>query len=161
MILLADANILITLHDVGGVPVLSQLGETEILDLVFQECEHASQPDLPEIILDSGIRVVETQHPWIQPAQQYQDGPLSFADALCLYYAKEHNRTLISGDRPLRSRCQSENVDFLGLIWIVRQTYERGLLPGEDLCRWISSWSHLKRRLPTDEMATLEADLGC
>ena len=161
MILLADANILITLHDVGGVPILPQLGDIEILDLVFLECDHASQPDLTGVIIESGIRVVETQHHWMQPAQNYQEGALSFADALCLYYAKEHNRTLISGDKPLRNRCQAENVNFLGLLWIIRQTYERGLLPAADLCRWIQDWTYLNRRLPPTEMAAIETDLGC
>lgn len=61
MILLTDANILITLHDVGGIPILSQLAPIEILDVVFDECLNDCQPDLREAALVAGIVVVESE----------------------------------------------------------------------------------------------------
>jgi hypothetical protein len=60
LILLADTSILIDLEYVGGIRVLPQIAPCEILDVVLDECEHASQPELVQNIRESGITVVET-----------------------------------------------------------------------------------------------------
>jgi hypothetical protein len=46
LILLADTSILIDLEYVGGIYILPRIAPCEILDVVLDECEHASQPKL-------------------------------------------------------------------------------------------------------------------
>jgi len=56
LILLSDANVLIDLGFVGGLPLLTQIAPTEVLDVVLLECEHERQPGLVQSILDCGIK---------------------------------------------------------------------------------------------------------
>ena len=161
MILVTDANILITLFDVDGVSVLPRIAPTEVLDVVLGECEHDSQPGLRDAVVAAGIGVVTSDMTWASPARHMMNGRLSFPDALCLYYAKSYGRVLLSGDRPLRNRCEEEGVEYRGVIWVVQEVYERGLLPPEELCRWIKTWPLLERRLPKAELKRLEENLKC
>ena len=161
MILVTDANILITLFDVNGVSVLPMIAPTEVLDVVLDECEHESQPGLKEAIVVAGIGVVSTELAWAAPARLLMNGQLSFPDALSLYYAKRYGRVLLSGDRPLRNRCVAEGVDYRGAIWVVQEAYARELLPPHELCRWIKTWPLMDRRLPADELEKLRQILNC
>ena len=161
MILVTDANILITLFDVDGVSVLPKIAPTEVLDVVLGECEHDSQPGLREAVEAAGIEIVTSDMTWASPARQMMNGKLSFQDALCLFYAKNQGRVLLSGDRPLRNRCEEEGVEYRGAIWVVQEVYERGLLPPEELCRWIRTWPLLERRLPKAELDRLKDVLNC
>ncbi len=74
MILLTDANILITLFDVDEVSILSRIAPTEILDVVLAECEHESQPGLNQAVTDAGIKVIESDVAWVPPAKQMMNG---------------------------------------------------------------------------------------
>ncbi len=161
MILVTDANILITLFDVDGVSVLPQISPTEVLDVVLGECEHESQPGLREAVIDAGIDIISSDVAWAPSAKRMMNGKLSFPDALCLFYAKNQGRVLLSGDRPLRNRCEVEGVEYRGAIWVVQEVYERGLLPPEELCRWIKTWPLMERRLPKAELDRLKESLNC
>ena len=161
MILVTDANILITLFDVGGVPVLPRISPTEVLDVVLGECEHESQPGLRDAVDAAGIGIVTSDMAWASPARQMMNGKLSFPDALCLFYAKSQGRVLLSGDRPLRNRCEDEGVEYRGAIWVVQEAFHRGLLPPEELCRWIKTWPLMERRLPKVELDRLKEQMGC
>jgi hypothetical protein len=161
LILVTDANILITLFDVNGVSVLPMIAPTEVLDVVLSECEHESQRGLKEAVAAAGIRVVSTELAWAAPARLLMNGQLSFPDALCLYYAKHHGRVLLSGDRPLRNRCVAEGVDYRGVIWIVHEAHARELIQPQELCRWIKTWPLMDRRLPVDELEKLRRELNC
>ncbi len=161
MILVTDANILITLFDVDGVSVLPLIAPTEVLDVVLGECEHESQPGLREAVVAAGIGIVASEMAWVSPARQMMNGKLSFPDALCLFYAKNQGRVLLSGDKPLRSRCEDEGVECRGAIWVVQEIYDRGLLLPEELCRWIKTWPLMERRLPRAELERLGAYLDC
>ncbi len=161
MILLTDANILITLFDVDGVSVLPRIAPTEVLDVVLGECEHDSQPGLREAVETAGIEIVTSEVTWAAPARQMMNGKLSFPDALCLFYAKNQGRILLSGDRPLRNRCEEEDVEYRGAIWVVQEAYDRGLMPPEELCRWIKTWPLMERRLPKGELDRLKKNLNC
>lgn len=161
MILVTDANILITLFDVDGVAVLPQIAPTEVLDVVLAECEHESQPGLREAVIASDIEIVTSEIAWAAQANRMKGGKLSSVDALCLYYAKSQGRALLSGGRPLRNRCKEEGVEYHGVLWVVREAYDRNLMPAEELCRWVNIWPVMERRLPKDELRKLKGQLGC
>lgn len=158
---MTDANILITLFDVDGVAVLPQIAPTEVLDVVLAECEHESQPGLREAVIASEIEVVTSEIAWAAQANKMKGGKLSSVDALCLYYAKSRGMALLSGDKPLRNRCKEEGVEYHGVLWVVREAYDRNLMPPEELCRWVNIWPLMERRLPKDELGKLRDQLGC
>ncbi|MBF2034601.1 MAG: hypothetical protein IGR92_03770 [Leptolyngbyaceae cyanobacterium T60_A2020_046] len=161
MILLSDANVLIDLGYVDGLSVLTQLGTVEVLDVVFDECCHPRQPDLPEAIAAADIQTVKVTQEWARSAHSYQTGPLSFQDALCLYYAKTYQRLLLTNEKPLRRCCQEQQVSVHGTLWIVQSIYERQLLDAKILCGWLSTLNRHNRRLPTQEVAILRKLLDC
>jgi len=161
LILATDANILITLFDVNRVDILPRIAPTEILDVVLNECEHPSQPGLREAVFEAGITVVASDMSWAERAKQMRNGGLSFPDVLCLCYALEQARILLSGDKPLRNRCEEKGVEYRGAIWIVREAYKRKLVPAEELCGWLKTWPLMQRRLPRGELDRLKNILGC
>jgi predicted nucleic acid-binding protein len=161
LILLSDANVLIDLGYVDGLSVLTQLGTVEVLDVVFNECCHPRQPDLPEAIAAAGIQTVTVVQEWVLLARSYQTGPLSFQDVLCLYYAKTYQRLLLTNEKPLRRSCQKQQVPVHGTLWIIQSVYERELLDAAILCEWLSILHQHNRRLPKAEVALLGKLLEC
>jgi len=161
LILLSDANVLIDLGYVDGLSVLTQLGTVEVLDVVFDECCHPRQPELPEAIAAAGIQTVTVTQEWAFLARSYQKGPLSFQDALCLYYAKTYQRLLLTNEKPLRNLCQEQRVSVHGTLWIIQSVYERQLLDAAILCEWLAILSRHNRRLPKAEVSVLKQRLGC
>ncbi len=159
MIVIADANVLIDLGLVNGLGVLTQLAQVEVLDVVFNEC--TSQSQIQDLILSAGIQKIEVTIDWLLSSQQYQKGPLSSQDALCLYYAKEFNRVLITNDKPLRTLSQKEGIEIRGTLWIIRQAYEQNILSSIELCGWISTLIHNGSRLPPVEVGKLRDLMGC
>lgn len=161
MILLSDANVLIDLGYVNGLRVLTQLGQVEVLDVVFEECKHPRQPTLTDDICEAGIQVITVLQEWPALARPYQTGALSFQDGLCLYYAKTFQRSLLTNEKPLRQCCQQEQVLVHGTLWIVRSAYDQGLIPSESLCEWLTILCERNRRLPQKEVVALRHLLGC
>jgi predicted nucleic acid-binding protein len=161
LILLSDANVLIDLGYVDGLSVLTQLGTVEVLDVVFDECCHPRQPNLPEAIAAAGIQTVIVTQEWAFLAHSYQKGPLSFQDALCLYYAKTYQRLLLTNEKPLRKFCQEQQIPVHGTLWIIQSVYERQLLDATILCEWLTILDRHNRRLPKAEVVVLGRRLGC
>ena len=155
MILLADTSILIDLEHVGGIGILPRLAPCEILDVVLSECEHESQPDLPQNIIRAGITIVETAPDLANRANSLRRGGVSAIDMMTLCHAREHGHTVLAGDRPLRDRCREEGVDFRGSIWIVEEAHRQRLLEATELLRWLTVWPKTGRRLPVAELERL------
>lgn len=161
MILLSDANVLIDLGHVQGLNILCQLETVEVLDVVLDECDHPSQPDLVADILKAGVQPIETQTEWFQAAQAYRQGNLSNPDLLNFYYAKAHRCLLLTNEKPLRTLCQQQNVTVHGTLWIIQEAYQRKLSTPATLCQWLETLSNLDRRLPKQIINQLKDTLGC
>lgn len=160
MIVIADANVLIDLGLVNGLEVLTQLAKkVEVLDVVFNECTAPSQ--LQDLIISAGIQKIEVTIDWLLASRQYQQGELSSPDALCLYYAKEFNRGLITNDKPLRNASQQQGIRINGTLWIIRQAYEQKILSSDELCEWICILVSNGSRMPTKEISKLRTLMGC
>ena len=151
LILLSDDNVLIDLGYVDGLSVLMQLGT----------CDHPRQPELPRAIVAAGIQKVPVLPQWAQLARTYRTGPLSFQDALCLYYAKTYQRILLTNEKPLRKFCQEQQVPVHGTLWIIQSVHERQLLDAMTLCEWLAILDRHNRRLPKTEVNLLKQQLGC
>jgi predicted nucleic acid-binding protein len=155
LILLADTSILIDLEYVGGIDVLPRIAPCEILDVVLDECEHASQPDLVQNIRESGITVIEATIDLANKTTALRRGGVSTIDMMTLCHAKEHGHTVLAGDRPLRERCNEESVAVRGSIWIVEEAHRQQLLESAELICWLTVWPTIGRRLPAEELERL------
>jgi hypothetical protein len=155
LILLADTSILIDLEYVGGIDILPRIAPCEILDVVLDECEHASQPELVKNIIQSGITVVETTRDLANKATGMRRGGVSTIDMMTLCHAKVNGHTVLAGDRPLRERCSEEGVTFRGSFWIVEEAHRLQLLEATELMRWLSFWPTVGRRLPSEGLERL------
>lgn len=160
--MLADANILIDLAVVGRVGVLPAIAPTEVLDVVLEECRHASQPTLLADVIGCGVTVVETDVSWVGPAVELRTTSLSLPDALNLSYAHAQGRVLLAGDLPLRIAAQGLGVEVHGSIWLVEQVVGRTTVADpQEICDWLDRWPASGRRLPARELARLRRGLGC
>lgn len=161
MILISDASILIDLGFVDGIEVLPKLGTCEVLDLVLMECEHESQPDLVAAIKKSRISVIPVSDALLKEANSLQAKLLSLQDKLTFCYAANTNRIVLAGDRPLRDKCQEAGIEFKGTIWVVEEAHRKGLVQPTELCRWLTLWPSVGRRLPPKELDRLYHLLKC
>lgn len=163
MILLSDAMVLMDMGHVNGLDTLVAIAQVEVLDVVIQECEHSSQPGLIEAIKNAGIKEVTTTHLLTKRAKDYSaaNPRLSLQDSLCLHYAKQNQRILLSNEKQLRAKCEEEKVEVHGTIWIMEQAHTKRLRQQEELCNWLATLSIRERRLPKDEIARLATVFGC
>lgn len=161
LILLADANILIDMEHVDAIDILAKIAPCDVLDVVLEECDHESQPDIVNNILNSGITVVETTQLLAQNAALRRTGKISTVDMMHICYAEQHGHIVLAGDRPLRERCAEEGVCVRGSFWIVEEAYRLALVEREELCRWLRVWPMVGRRLPATEINRLRQELGC
>lgn len=161
MILLADANIIIDMECVGAIEILARIAPCHVLDVVLEECDHESQPDLVRNVRNSGITVVETTNSLVEDAAKRRSGKISTTDMMHICYAQEHGHVVLAGDRPLRERCAEEGVMVRGSIWIVEEAYRLALVERIELCRWLKVWPIVGRRLPIEELRRLRQQLQC
>ncbi|MDX2106771.1 MAG: hypothetical protein SFY67_10260 [Candidatus Melainabacteria bacterium] len=163
MILLSDAMVLMDMGHVGGLEILGKIAPTEVLDVVLQECEHESQPGLVQAIKKAGIKEIPSSVALVQEASKYSSlyDQLSLQDSLCLHYAKQNKKTLLTNEKHLRNRCLVESVDVHGTIWILEQFHNGGFKKPKELCGWIALLSKKERRLPKEEVARLKILFEC
>ncbi len=145
---LVDAMVLIDLGYVRGLGLLPEIGITEVLDVVLEECRHPKQPGLECNVRRAGIVVVETQTQWLRTASSCRAAELSIEDSLSLYYAKVYNRTLLTNEKQLRRYCSEHGVGFHGTLWLIEQGFLRGLRPVGELLHWLEILPTYNRRLP-------------
>lgn len=161
MILLSDANVLIDLAYVSGIDVLPRIAETEVLDVVLEECVDDRQPTIASDIEVAGIKVVKAEASWRTESSRFKSAALSTIDALNLFYAHSHGRILLAADRALRIRAEREGVEVHGSLWVVEEALSRGLRSAADLCGWLSTWSTIGSRLPRSEVSRVRSVLSC
>lgn len=163
MILLSDAMVLIDLGYVDGLNTLTKIAPVEVLDVVLQECEHANQPNLIKAVKDAGIKEIFTPPELASTATKYSavHNQLSLQDSLCLHYAKQNSRILLTNEKFLRTQCSEELVQVHGTIWIMEQAHQRKLKQSKELCGWLSVLSKRERRLPPLEIERLFKMFKC
>jgi len=161
MIVLSDASIMIDLECVGAVLLLPSLCECEILEVVLEEYKSPKQPDLVERILNSGIKVVHADMEILDKALRVKAEGLSEPDKMIYVYASETDRTVLTGDKALREVCENNSINCHGLIWLMENFVECGLVEPAEICRWIPIISKMGRRLPPVELQRLRTKLNC
>jgi len=110
--LIVDANILIDYLNCDETLLLlikKYIGQILLASPLLGEVKSLD----PDRCKKLGIKLVEpTMEQLIWAADQ--EFAVSFQDKLCLIMAKDHNWTLVTNDKALRKRCESENIT---LIW--------------------------------------------
>ncbi|MBZ4688265.1 MAG: hypothetical protein PWQ96_1590 [Clostridia bacterium] len=127
--LILDANILIDLYkcDWTLVKLIStHVGKIHLATPVLSEVNEIDEDDCVKF----GIVLVEPELEHVISASQAK-GPLSFQDNLCLILAKEYGWTCVSNDKPLRKKCQDEEVPVIWGIELICILVEAGGLPVE------------------------------
>lgn len=159
MILLADANILFDFGWVDqGLRHLSALGPLEVLENVRDEIR---EPDILQGLQALGVTFVPLENAWEADLREAKRGGLSLPDATCLVYARRSGRTVLTSERRLRQRCQAENVEVHGSLWVVEQLRRQGQCEAAQLCSWLTTWEADGARLPATELRALRQVLGC
>lgn len=163
MILLSDAMVLMDLGYVEGIDALAKIAYVEVLDVVLQECDHDLQPNLVRDIRNAGIKEVTTSTELALIADEYRSVhyKLSLQDSLCLHYAKQNKRVLLTNEKQMRTRCIVESVEAHGTIWVMEQVHAKSLRTQKQLCGWLSILSTKERRLPKVEIERLMSTFGC
>lgn len=81
--------------------------------------------------LELGIILAEPELEQVNSAV-VEMGPLSFQDNLCLILAKENGWTCVTNDKPLRRKCEIEEVPLIWGIELICILVESGGLPPAD-----------------------------
>lgn len=148
---------------VDGLDALAEIAPIEVLDFTLVDCDHDSHPGLVDRIKKAKIKQVGDQEHLLPAAKQYclVHERLSMQDSLCLHYAKQNGRRLLTNEKQLQTRCSGEGVQAHGTIWVIEQVFENELRKPSELCRWLAILSTKERRIPRNEVARLSTMFGC
>jgi hypothetical protein len=158
LILLADANVLIDLYLVDGLPLAAEIAPTEVLDYIVEEVDSEEQPGIREKIADSSINIVKAEVEWVK---HVTETGLSRQDKVNLHYVRQNNRVMLTGEKRLRSICTEEGIEVHGTLWLIDQANDQQLRSTEDLCRWLRRLSEPDRFLPGKEIENRRKAFGC
>ena len=106
-------------------------------------------------LLELGLRVESLENDGVALAQSYHQNnqSLSIPDSFALALTKTKGWTLLSGDRGLRKLAEKEKVKCHGVLWLIDQMFEEGVLNKCDLRSALESIAnHPRCRLPKNEI---------
>ncbi len=124
-------------------------------DLLF---ERELKGDLGDRLLALGLDVVELHPQEVIGAMDLHRNAakLSFPDSFAFVLARERNWTLLTGDGPLRKLARDQRVAMHGVLWVVEQYHQQGVMTAPDLHRCLSTiFAHERCRLPAVEVRRL------
>jgi predicted nucleic acid-binding protein len=147
---IVDASVLIDLSKGGILPLLFELPiQSFAPDLVLDEM---IQPDRISL-LNLGLKHAEMTPDQLIEAMRMQvaDGQLSVGDCAALITARDLYMALLTGDRRLRKRAEDADVPVHGVLWLLDQVEEAGLLSGPELADVLRTILLEGARLPVSE----------
>jgi predicted nucleic acid-binding protein len=154
LIALQDANILIDLVNMGlfdhCLSLHYQFTTTNIiLDELYEHQVRLIQPHINsgkftiiQIDADSLINI---------QIATLEDTRLSEQDWSALYYAKQLDAILLTGDKRMRSLAKAKDVMVCGVLWILDQLVETSKLTQQEACVFLHQLISKNKRLPADE----------
>jgi hypothetical protein len=119
---LLDSSAFLALHRLGRNLALAQ---SEVLDVVVEECHHPKYCDARRFATNTGLTMIKAHPSWVRSSSCYRSKQTSTQDAINLYYARVHQRILVTESVHLHSICDRENIKsefhrgFLGMIKLV------------------------------------------
>jgi len=153
-IIINDANIFFDLFDADLLNALFKLPcEIHTVDLVLNEIKRENQQAAIKAFIESKQLKVKSY-----PATLIQElfafnlkmgGNLSFTDSTVLYYALEtENCRLLTGDRQLRNRAESQGVKVSGIIYVFDKLVELDIITPAQAIDKITQLMSKNPRLP-------------
>ncbi len=122
--LIVDANILIDYLNCDETLLLlikKYIGQILLASPLLGEVKSLD----PDRCKKLGIKLVEpTMEQLIWAADQ--EFSISFQDKICLIMAKDHNWTLVTNDKALRKRCESDGISLIWGVELICMLYEFG-----------------------------------
>ncbi len=152
-----DASILIDLAEGDLLGLWFQLKiETHTTDLVLREVRQESQWRRVAAFVDAGlIQTHKTEGAEIAAVAVFAQGNgISLADASGVLLARRLKAFLLTGDRRMRRTGQAEDVEVRGVLWILDQLVERGVLPKAEAATRLEAICAAGSRLPRSECET-------
>ncbi|MEL6627284.1 MAG: hypothetical protein AAFO96_27495 [Bacteroidota bacterium] len=158
-----DANILIDcakIHILGEVFQLPYQFQTT--DLVGAEVTDDEQRSELDVYVENGsLSLVGLNVEEILLIQELRDRHLglSLEDCSVMYLAEKENAILLTGDGTLRKSSAKVNIEVHGILWLLRQVYEEGLLTQVAACEKARLLKACNIRLPRNELEKMIKDL--
>jgi predicted nucleic acid-binding protein len=149
-----DASILIDLAEGDLLGLWFQLKiETHTTDLVLAEVRKESQWRRVSGFVDAGlIQKHTTPSDKLNETVTYaQDQGISPADASGILLAQQLKACLLTGDGRMRRTARADKVEVRGVLWIMDQLVDRGVLPGHEAAKRLERICAAGSRLPQHE----------
>lgn len=151
-ILVSDTSVLIDLERGGFRDSCFELSfEFAVPDLLYaRELADYGGPDL----INLGLRVEGLTAAELTIAQETRTAHprLSLPDAYAYALASVRGWTLLTGDGELRALAESNTIPFFGVLWVLDQLFERGVVAGDALAGGLEMIAgHPRCRLPRAE----------
>lgn len=146
-----DANILMDIVKLDlTVSFLALEFELYTTDFVFAEMEPEQQEQL---LSDTLIKIgasAEDMTAIFNLSEQHAG--LSYEDCSTWYFAQKMDGILVTGDGKLRTKARASGVEVRGMIYIIEQIKQQGLLPTVDCIEKLRLLRELNDRLPMNEI---------
>ena len=146
-----DANILMDIVKLNlTASFLALEFELYTTDFVFAEMEPEQQEQL---LSDTLIKIGANQEDMTAIFElSEQNTGLSYEDCSTWYFAQKMDGILVTGDGKLRTKARASGVEVRGMIYIIEQIKQQGLLPTVDCIEKLRLLRELNDRLPMNEI---------
>lgn len=157
-IAITDANVFIDLIEIDTLHLLFELPYKihtttfvidELIDIQKEQVDKYINNNLLNVRGFDSAQVDHLQ----QVATHYRK--LSETDVSVLVYAREINGTLLTSDNPLRKAAQKMNLNVHGMLWLLDEWVNHGLLSPTKATTHLIYLMSVNMRLPTAECVQL------
>ena len=117
-----------------------------------------AEDELPSSLVDSllemNVRITSLSSEGVEYVSELSEtySKPSRADLFALACAAEYDRTLVSGDKSLRSAADTEGVHVHGTLWFLDTLVEEKLLSRIEACEALEKMIESKSRFPQKEV---------
>jgi rRNA-processing protein FCF1 len=156
-IFINDTNILIDLAELDLLKEFSKI-DAELCtgDLIIDELKNASQKEMIDKLVDTGILKVlslgaEELFEKVAPMVDDTTG-LSLEDCSVWYLAQKHKGILLSGDGRLRKQATKEGIDVKGIIYVFDELVNQSIITEQKGAEKLLQLKDYNPRLPQKEL---------
>ena len=157
-IAITDANVFIDLIEIDTLHLLFELPyKIHTTTFVIDELIDIQKEQVVKYINNNLLNVRGFDSAQVDDLQQVSTHyrKLSETDVSVLVYAREINGTLLTSDNPLRKAAQKMNLNVHGMLWLLDEWVNHGLLSPTKATTHLIYLMSVNMRLPTAECVQL------
>ena len=157
-IAITDANVFIDLIEIDTLHLLFELPYTiHTTAFVIDELMDIQKAQVSKFVSNNLLKVREFDSGEVAHLQQVamQHRKLSETDVSVLVYAREIDGTLLTSDNPLRKAAQKMNLRVHGMLWLLDEWVNHGLLDPTKAATHLIYLMSINMRLPTADCVQL------